>query len=160
MRVLAVEVLLAVRGELRVPSEVVGPGVEEQSVVQLIPSLGIRACASALPDDFVAKVAVAKNLVEHHLDVVARVIVAVVVETPCGLEDAGEFHAARPHVVDVRLCALVPVVEGPLLLALPPEDLVVAITVEGRVDIDQIDALLGELRQLLQVVPTIDDPRI
>ena len=44
----------------------------------------------------------AENLVEHHLDVVAGVPVAVVIKAAGLFEDAGELHAARAHVVNVK----------------------------------------------------------
>ena len=53
-------------------------------------------------------------------------------ECSCGPEHAGQFDAARAHVVDVRPCAAVPVLERALLLRLAPEDLVVAVAVERR----------------------------
>ena len=86
--------------------------------------------------------------------------VAVVIEAAGLFEHAGQFHAARPHVVDVRLRAGMAVLKGPLLLRLSPKDLVVAVAVEGRVDVDQVDAALRQLRQLLQVVAAVDDARI
>ena len=49
------------------------------------------------------------------------------------------------------------VLEGALLLRLAPEDLVVAVGVEGRVDVDQVHAGVGELAQLLEVVAAVDD---
>ncbi len=60
-------------------------------------------------------------------------------------------------VIDVGLGAGVAVVERSLLLALAPEDLVVAVAVEGRVDVDEVDAVVGELGQLLEVVAAVDD---
>src|SRR5215210_3487592 len=80
----------------------------------------------------------------------------VTAEAAGGLEDAGEFDAAGPHVVDVGLGAGVAVLEGPLLLGLAPEDLVVAVGVERRVDVDQVDAAVGQVPQLLQAVAAVD----
>jgi hypothetical protein len=54
----------------------------------------------------------------------------------------------------------VPVFEGAFLLRLAPEDLVVAVGVERRVDVDEIDARRGESPQLVEIVPAVDDPRI
>jgi hypothetical protein len=39
----------------------------------------------------------------------------------------------------------------------PPKDLVVAVGIEGRIDVDQVDALIGELGKLFEVVPAVDD---
>ena len=49
----------------------------------------------------------AENLVEHDLDVVAGVPVAVVIKAAGLFEDAGELHAARAQVVNVSLGVLV-----------------------------------------------------
>ena len=87
----------------------------------------------------------------------ARVPIAVVIKTPHRLEYAGELLAAWPHVVDIGLRAGVPVLEGSLLLGLAPEDLVVAVAVEGGVDVDQVYALVGELGELFEVVAAVDD---
>ena len=65
--------------------------------------------------------------------------VAVVVEGAGLLEDAGEFDASRHHEVDISLGGRMAVVEGPLLLGLAPEDIVVAVGVERRVDVHQVD---------------------
>jgi hypothetical protein len=102
----------------------------------------------------------ADDLVEHHLDVLAGVPVAVVVEAPALLEHARKLDAARAHVVDVRLRGGVAVLEGPLLFRLAPEDLVVAIAVERRVGVDQVHAAVGQLAELVQAVAAIDDARI
>src|SRR2546428_13828329 len=67
--------------------------------------------------------AVAQDLVEHDLDVVAGVPVAVVVEAAGLLEHAGQLDRARPHEFDGRLGRFVPVLERPLLLGLAPEHL-------------------------------------
>ena len=94
-----------------------------------------------------------------------RVSIAVVVEAAGFLEDAGKFDAARAHVFDVGVGAGVAVLEvkkkparlrsgfGPLA----PEDLVVAVAVEGRVDVDQVHAGVGELAQLVEAVAAVDD---
>src|ERR1039457_1320791 len=93
----------------------------------------------------------AENLVEHDLDVVAGVPVAVVIKAAGLFEDAGELHAARAQVVNVSLGVLVAVFKGALLLGLAPETVpvrpltVVAVGVEGRVNVNQIHAGVGQL---------------
>ena len=72
-------------------------------------------------------------------------------------EDAGELHAARAHVVNVGLGVLVAVFKGALLLGLAPEDFVVAVGVERRVNVDQIHAGVGQLGELFQIVAAIND---
>ena len=52
------------------------------------------------------------------------------------------------------------VVKGALLFRLAPENFVVAVGVERRVDVDQIHAGVGQLFQLLQIVAAVDDTRI
>lgn len=93
-------------------------------------------------------------------DVVAGVPVAVIIEAAGFLEDAVQLDAAGAHVVDVGLGRFVAVGEAPLLFCLAPEDFVVPVRVEGRVDVDQIDARLRQLSKLLQVIPAIDDARV
>jgi hypothetical protein len=45
----------------------------------------------------------------------------------------------------------------PLLLGLAPKNLVIAVRVERRIDVDQVDAAGGELAKLVQAVATVDD---
>ena len=71
----------------------------------------------AFPNYLIEKVILPENLIEHDLGVVGGVPVAVVVEAAGLLEDAGQFHAARAHEVDVGLRAGVAVLEGALLLS-------------------------------------------
>ena len=103
------------------------------------------------------KIIFPENLVEHDFDVMAGVPVAVVIKAAGLFEDAGQLHAARAHVVNVSLGVLVPVFKGALLLGFAPKDFVVAVRVERRVDVNEIDALRGQFFQLLQIVAAIDD---
>ena len=114
----------------------------------------------ALPDDLVAKLVLPEYLVEHDLDVVGGVPVAVVVEGACGFEDAVEFDAAGAHEVDVGLCGGVAVVEGAFFLGFAPEDFVVAVGVEGGIDVDEVDAVVGESAEVVEVVAAIDDAAV
>ena len=72
-------------------------------------------------------------------------------------EDAGHFDAARAHELDVGLGTGVAVREGALLLGLAPEDFVVAVGVEGRVNVDEVNAGVGELAELFEAIAAIDD---
>ena len=148
--------ILTVEGDLVTPA-----GIEEDLVVDtpvmLCPLPRVALCVAALPDDLVDEIVLAKNLVQHHLHVMRGVPVAVVVEAAGLLEDAGELDAAGPHVVDVGLRGGVAVFEGPLLLGLAPEDFVVAVGVERRIDVDQVDAGIGQLGELFEVVAAVDD---
>ena len=93
----------------------------------------------------------------------AGVPVAVVIKAAGLFEDAGELHAARAHVVNVSLGVLVAVFKGALLLGLAPKvraglaTIVVAVGVEGRVNVNQIHAGGGQLGELFQIVAAIDD---
>jgi len=83
--------------------------------------------------------------------------VAVVIKAARLFEDAGQLHAARAHVVNVSLGVLVAVFKGALLLGLAPKDFVVAVGFEGRVNVNQIYAGVGQLGELFQVVAAIND---
>jgi len=111
----------------------------------------------SFPDNLIHKAIFPEDLVEHDFDVVGGVPIAVVVEGAGFLEDAPQLDAAGAHVVDVCLRASVAVLEGPLLLRLTPEDLVVAVGVEGRVDVDEVHGAVGEFLELIEVVATVDD---
>lgn len=139
-------------------------GIEEKYVVQppvVLASLkGIRVGRTAFPDDFVLKILVAENLIEHHLDVVARVPVTVIVEAAGRFQDTCDLHATRPHVLDVGLSGSVAILKRPLLLRLAPEHLIIAIRIERRIDISQIVAAIRKLAKLLQTVSAVNDPCI
>jgi hypothetical protein len=83
--------------------------------------------------------------------------VAMVVEVAGFLEDAGQLHAAGAHEFDVGLRAGVAVFEGSLLLGFAPEDFVITIAGEGWIDVDQINAGIGQLGELFEIVAAIDD---
>ena len=97
-----------------------------------------------------------QNLVEHDLDVVAGVPVAVVIKAAGLFEDARQLHAARPHVVNVGLGVLVPVFKGALLLGLAPKDFVVAVGIERRVYVNEVNAGVGQFGELFQIVAAIN----
>jgi hypothetical protein len=134
--------------------------VEEDDIVHARPPAIISSRVRSLPDDLALERVLPHDLVEHDLDVVGGVPVAVVIEGSGLLEDAGEFDAARAHVVDVGLRGLVAVLEGALLLRLAPEDLVVAVRVERRVEVDQVDAGVGQVAELFEAVAAVDDARV
>jgi hypothetical protein len=71
-----------------------------------------------------------------------------------------QLHAAWAHVLDVSFGRFVPIFEAPLFLGLAPEDFVVTVRVEWRVDVDQIDARLGQLAQLIEIIAAVNDARI
>ncbi len=131
----------------------------EENGVRLIAETATRVTVAArpLPDDLVLEVHLAEELVEHHLDVVTGVPVAVIVKAARAFEDAGELLAARAHEFDVGLGGRVAIVERALLLGLSPEDFIVAVGIEGRVDVDQVDAAVRELGELVEVVAAVDD---
>ena len=49
------------------------------------------------------------------------------------------------------------VFKGALLLGLAPKDFVVAVGVEGRVNVNQIHIGVGQLGELFQIVATVND---
>src|SRR5438094_2904274 len=83
--------------------------------------------------------------------------IAVVVEAAGFLEDAGELDAAGTHVVDIRFRAGVAILEGSLFLGLAPEDFVIPVRVERRIDVDQIDTGVREIAELFQTIAAVDD---
>jgi hypothetical protein len=84
----------------------------------------------------------------------------VVVEAAGLFEDAGQFHAARAHEVNAGLRAGVAVLEGALLLGLAPKDFVVAVGVEGRVNVAEVHAGVGQFLELFQIVAAVNDARV
>ena len=52
------------------------------------------------------------------------------------------------------------VIEGAFFLCLAPEDLVVAVRIKRRVDINQVNAFVGEFFQLFEVVAAVNDAGI
>ncbi len=67
------------------------------------------------------------------------------------------MDAARPHVVNVGAGGFVAVGKGALLLGLAPEDFVVAVGVEGWVNVNEVNAGIGQFGELFQIVAAIDD---
>ncbi len=53
-----------------------------------------------------------------------------------------------------------PVLEASLLFRLTPEDLVVAVAVEWRIDVDQVHAAIGQPGELVQAITAADDARV
>src|SRR5476649_1426047 len=78
-------------------------------------------------------------------------------------EDAGELDAARPHVVNVGAGGFVAVGKGALLLGLAPavaspaRTFIVAVGVEGLVNVNEVNAGVGQLGKLFQIVAAIND---
>src|SRR5882724_2846593 len=95
--------------------------------------------------------------IEQDFDVVAGVPVAVVIKAAGLFEDAGELDAARAHIVNVSLGVLVAVFKGALLPGLAPKDFVVAVGIEGRVNVNEVNAGVGQLGELFQIVAAIND---
>ena len=87
----------------------------------------------------------------------AGVPVAVIIKAAGLFEDARQLFAARAHVVNVSRGGFVAVVKPPLLAGLRPEDFVVAVGIERRVNVFQIHAGIGQLLELVQIVATVND---
>jgi len=52
------------------------------------------------------------------------------------------------------------ILEAAFLLRFAPEHFVIAIRVERRVDINQIDAGVGKLPKLIEIIAAVDDTRV
>jgi hypothetical protein len=96
-------------------------------------------------------------LVKHHPYIGVCVPVAVIVEGAGLLENPVKLGNAGAHPMDVMLNRAEPVVKRALLFGVTPKDFVVPVGVEWRVDVDEVYALVGEVAQLLQVIPTVDE---
>jgi hypothetical protein len=53
-----------------------------------------------------------------------------------------------------------PIGERTLLFRFAPKDFVVSVRVEWRVDVDQIDARLRQLAELIEIIAAINDARV
>ena len=82
---------------------------------------------------------------------------AVVIKAAGLFEDAGELDAARAHVVNVSLGVLAAVFKRALLLGLVPKNCVVAVGVEGRLNVNEVNAGVRQLGELFQIVAAIND---
>jgi len=71
-------------------------------------------------------------------------------------QDTPDDHGGQCHE-DVVLDCAEAVVEGAFLLGVAPKNFVVAVAVEGRVDVDEVNAGTGEVAQLLEVVAAVDE---
>src|SRR5882724_11085224 len=87
----------------------------------------------ALPGNFVDEVIFSENLVEHDLNVVRGVPVAMVVEAARLLEDSRHFHAPWTHELDIDLGGFMSILECPLLFRFAPKHFVVTVGVEWRI---------------------------
>jgi len=54
----------------------------------------------------------------------------------------------------------VPIFEAALLFRLAPKDFVVTVRVERRVDVNQINAAIRQLPQLIEIIAAEDNPRV
>ena len=112
-----------------------------------------RPTAAVVPYKFVLKIAVSKNLIHFHLDIVTGVPVAMDVDRAGIFEDAFHFVQAgvEPDKVAVQ-AALPDVVERAQFVVIAPDDIVVAAGEKGRVDVNQVHAAGGNLAHNVQVV--------
>src|SRR3989338_3285588 len=72
----------------------------------------------------------------------ARMPVAVVGEATGFFEHTVHLNHARAHVRNVRIRVAEAIIEGSLLTRITPEDLVIAITVERRVNVYEVYRLV------------------
>ena len=131
--------------------------IKKDCVVDVSVFVRIVVCARPLPHDFVLKVIFAKNVIEHHFDVMAGVPVTVIIKAAGLFEHTRQLFAARPHVINVSLGGFVAVVESPLLARFRPEDFVVAVGVERRVNVNEVHADVGQAAELFQAIAAVDD---
>ncbi len=86
--------------------------------------------------------------------------VAMIIKTAGLFQDARQFHATRAHVVNVGFGGFVAVIKGALLFCFAPENFVVAVGVERRVDVNEINASRGKFLELFQVIAAINNARV
>jgi len=72
----------------------------------------------------------------------------------------GVDSAIDAHIADLGLGGGVSVFEGSFFFGFAPEDFVVSVGVEGRVDVDEVHGSVGEFLELFEVVATVDDAGI
>jgi hypothetical protein len=81
----------------------------------------------SLPDNLIDEVRLAENLIQENLNVMAGVPVAVIEKASGALQNPRQFDTAWSHEVDVSLRRCVPIVKGPHLTVVVPEDFVVSV---------------------------------
>ena len=86
--------------------------------------------------------------------------VAVVVEAASLFQNAVQLDTARAHVIDVGLGRFMSIFKAAFLFRLAPENLVIAVRVERRVDVNQIDARVWKFAELIEIIAAVDDARI
>src|SRR5271167_2999936 len=110
-----------------------------QSPKMLAALFGVVVRGLTLPNDLVNKVVLPKDHIQHDLNVMRGVPVAVIVKRSRLLQDSRYLDTPRPHKFDVRLSRFVTILKGTLLLRLAPKNFVVAIGVERRIDVAKIN---------------------
>ena len=131
--------------------------VNSPEVLTSLSSVAVRC--TAFPYNFVLKIVLPENLVEHYLHVMAGVPVAVKIKASGVFQNPRQLHTARTHEVDVSLCRSVAVLKRAPFSCLAPKDLVIPVGIERRINIDEVNAMIGFL-ELLQVIAAIDNPRV
>jgi len=92
-----IDILLIVRGILRIPREIVGSSVEEDRIVDVVPSFRVAARRCAFPDNLVLIVLRTEHRVHDDFEVMGGGGVAVEIDGAGGFEDAAEFEEAEGH---------------------------------------------------------------
>ena len=87
----------------------------------------------------------------------AGVPIAVVVKAPGRFQNSRQLHTARAHKINVSGGRGVAIFKRPFLFRLSPEDFIVAVGIEWRVNVDQINTLIWKALELVQAIATIDD---
>ena len=78
----------------------------------------------------------------------------------CKVEGKNGGRWCCGRLIDVDLRGSVPIFEAALLLGLAPKNFVVAIRVERRVDVNQIDARLRQLTELVEIIAAVDNASV
>ncbi len=122
---------------------------------KIIPASSTSICE--IPDNLVPEVPSAKYSVHHHLQIVGRMPVTMEVNRACVLQHSATLSKPPSHPVYVDIdSTLPPILEDSHLCTVPPDYLIVAVAEERRVEIDQVDALVGEeLGENLKIVPAV-----
>src|SRR4051812_228875 len=109
------------------------------------------------PHDFVSKACDAKDIVEHYLEVVARMWIAVKIERPGLFQDSMKLSCTFAHPLNiVTYTALPSVLKRPHFGLISPYNFVNTIREERRIQIDKVYALTGHTGQTCQVVFTVE----
>src|ERR1700686_3503974 len=99
------------RDVLLIPGELLAADVIQEHVVNGSKFLRTAMRKMSPPDNFILKIILSENLVQHHLDVARSVPITLIVETDSFLENSGQLHASGAHELDIGLPRFVAILE-------------------------------------------------